>query len=81
MLGHSDRAGMTNDPRGQSRNSSHPSRDCSQGELKSTGGVGLLYCFATNWRLPQRNQWGSYGLAAGQMRCTECLNLLRRERQ
>jgi hypothetical protein len=48
MLGHSDRAGTTNDPRGQSWNSSHPSRDCSQDGLKSIGGVGLFYCFATN---------------------------------
>jgi hypothetical protein len=48
MLGHSDRAGTTNDPRGQSWNSSHPSRDCSLDGLKSTGGVGLFYCFATN---------------------------------
>jgi hypothetical protein len=48
MLGHSDRAGIGNDPRGQSWNSSHPSRDCSQDGLKSTGGVGLFYCFATN---------------------------------
>ena len=48
MLGHSDRAGTTNDPRGQSWNSSHASRDCSQDGLKSTGGVGLLYCFAIN---------------------------------
>jgi hypothetical protein len=48
MLGHSDRASTTNVPRGQSWNSSHPSRDCSQDGLKSTGGVGLFYCFATN---------------------------------
>jgi len=48
MLGHSDRTGITDDPRAKSWNSSHPSRDCSQDGLKSTGGVGLLYCFATN---------------------------------
>jgi hypothetical protein len=48
MVGHSDRTGITNDPQGQSWNSSHPSRDCSQDGLKSTGGVGLFYCFATN---------------------------------
>jgi hypothetical protein len=48
MLGHSDRAGIGNDPRAQSWNSSHLSRDCSQDGLKSTGGVGLFYCFATN---------------------------------
>jgi hypothetical protein len=48
MLGHSDRTGLTDDPPGRSWNSSHPSRDCSQDGLKSTGGVGLFYCFATN---------------------------------
>jgi hypothetical protein len=48
MLGHSDRTGITDDPRGKSWNSSHPSRDCSQDGLKTTGGAGLFYCFATN---------------------------------
>jgi len=48
MLGHSDRTGLANDPRAQSWNSAHPSRDCSQDGLKSTGGVGLFYCFAIN---------------------------------
>ena len=28
-------------------NSAHASRDCSQENLVSTGGAGLLYCFAT----------------------------------
>ncbi|MGA7230756.1 MAG: lectin, partial [Xanthobacteraceae bacterium] len=48
MLGHSDRTGLTDDPPGRSWNSSHPSRDCSQDGLKSTGGAGLFYCFAMN---------------------------------
>ena len=48
MLGHSDRTGTTDDPPGPSWNSSHPSRGCSQDGLKSTGGAGLFYCFATN---------------------------------
>jgi hypothetical protein len=48
MLGHSDRTGLTDDPPAHSWNSSHPSRDCSQDGLKSTGGAGLFYCFATN---------------------------------
>jgi hypothetical protein len=48
MLGHSDRRGPREDPPFKSWNSSHPSRDCSQDGLKSTGGAGLLYCFATN---------------------------------
>jgi hypothetical protein len=48
MLGHSDRTGLTNDAASRSWNSAHPSRDCTQDGLKSTGGAGLLYCFATN---------------------------------
>jgi hypothetical protein len=46
MLGHHDRSGLTDDPPAKSWNSSHPSRGCSQDNLKSTGGAGLLYCFA-----------------------------------
>jgi hypothetical protein len=52
MLGHSDRMGLRDDDASKSWNSSHPSRGpdggCSQGDLKSTGGDGLLYCFAVN---------------------------------
>jgi hypothetical protein len=52
MLGHADRTGLTVDPVAQSWNSAHPSRGaeggCSQADLKSTGGDGLLYCFAVN---------------------------------
>jgi len=52
MLGHSDRQGLRDDDASKSWNSSHPSRGpgggCSQDDLKSTGGAGLLYCFATN---------------------------------
>ena len=49
MLGHHDRTGLSEDPPQKSWNSSHPSRGgCSQDALKSTGGAGLLYCFATN---------------------------------
>jgi len=52
MLGHSDRKGPRDDPPFKSWNSSHPSRGadggCSQNDLKSTGGDGLLYCFAVN---------------------------------
>jgi hypothetical protein len=40
------------DDASKSWNSSHPSRGpdggCSQADLKSTGGDGLLYCFAAN---------------------------------
>ncbi|MDF2120398.1 hypothetical protein PY365_33035 [Roseiarcaceae bacterium H3SJ34-1] len=46
MLGHADRLGLTDDAPAKSWNSSHPSRGCSQDNLKSTGGAGLLYCFA-----------------------------------
>ena len=42
QLGHSDRTGGGN----MSWNSTHPSRGCSQENLVSTGGAGLLYCFA-----------------------------------
>ena len=52
MLGHSDREGLRDDDASKSWNSSHPSRGpgggCSQDDLKSTGGDGLLYCFAVN---------------------------------
>jgi hypothetical protein len=54
MLGHLDRRGTNadapaNDP-SRTWNSAHPSRGpdggCSQADLRSTGGDGLLYCFA-----------------------------------
>ena len=52
MLGHSDRQGLRDDDASKSWNSSHPSRGpdggCSQNDLKTTGGDGLLYCFAIN---------------------------------
>jgi hypothetical protein len=52
MVGHSDRIGLRDDEPSKSWNSSHPSRGpdggCSQNDLKSTGGDGLLYCFAAN---------------------------------
>jgi hypothetical protein len=48
MLGHSDRNGPTTNPTAASWNSAHPSRGCSQDGLKSSGGDGLLYCFAVN---------------------------------
>jgi hypothetical protein len=45
MLGHIDRIG--NNPEfGKSWNSTHISRGCSPTDLNSTGGNGLLYCFA-----------------------------------
>lgn len=49
MLGHHDRTGLDESPPAKSWNSSHPSRGgCSQDALRSTGGAGLFYCFATN---------------------------------
>jgi hypothetical protein len=52
MLGHIDRIGLRDDDASKSWNSSHPSRGndggCSQADLKSTGGDGLMYCFAAN---------------------------------
>jgi hypothetical protein len=44
QVGHFDRTGGPN----TSWNSAHPSRGCSQQNLVSTGGAGLLYCFAIN---------------------------------
>jgi hypothetical protein len=52
MLGHIDRKGLRDDEPSKSWNSSHPSRGaeggCSQADLRSTGGAGLIYCFAAN---------------------------------
>ena len=48
ILGHHDRAGLKDTWHMRSWNSSHGSRGCSQEQLKSTGGAGLLYCFAAN---------------------------------
>lgn len=55
MVGHSDRIGLNDSPPMKSWNSSHPSRSpqgaeggCSQTDLRSTGGDGLIYCFAAN---------------------------------
>ena len=44
QLGHSDKQGGGNG----SWNSAHASRGCGQQNLVSTGGAGLLYCFAVN---------------------------------
>jgi len=45
-LGHADRTGLTDNPPAHSWNMAHPSRGCSQKALISSGGNGLLYCFA-----------------------------------
>jgi hypothetical protein len=44
QLGHFDRTGGPN----ASWNSVHGSRGCAQADLVPTGGIGLMYCFATN---------------------------------
>ncbi len=46
MVGHHDRMGLGTPEAARSWNSSHPSSGCSDEGLKSTGGAGLLYCFA-----------------------------------
>jgi hypothetical protein len=50
MVGHIDRRGLRDDAASKSWNASHLSRGpdggCSQSDLRSTGGNGLLYCFA-----------------------------------
>jgi hypothetical protein len=46
QVGHSDRQGLREDVAAKSWNHSHPSRGCSQDNLKSSGGDGRLYCFA-----------------------------------
>jgi hypothetical protein len=52
MVGHHDRQGLNTEPPSLSWNASHPSRGsgggCTQADLRSTGGDGLLYCFASN---------------------------------
>ena len=47
IVGHADRTGLDTSPPALSWNSSHPSKGCSDPALVSTGGAGLLYCFAT----------------------------------
>jgi hypothetical protein len=46
IVGHHDRMGLNESAEAKSWNSSHVSRGCSMDSLRSTGGGGLLYCFA-----------------------------------
>jgi hypothetical protein len=49
IVGHHDRSGLGKKSRHMtSWNSSHGSRGCSQANLVSSGGAGLLYCFVPN---------------------------------
>lgn len=46
IVGHHNRMGTNAPPASQSWNSSHATPGCSDEALRSTGGAGLLYCFA-----------------------------------
>lgn len=48
IVGHHDRKGLRDDEPSRSWNSSHGTRGCGMDALRSTGGGGLLYCFAAN---------------------------------
>jgi hypothetical protein len=48
IVGHADRKGLRFEVHAISWNAAHPSRGCSAAHLRSSGGAGLLYCFATN---------------------------------
>lgn len=50
MVGHHDRWGLQDNEPARSWNSSHPSRGCSQDNLRASGGAGMLYCFAVHAR-------------------------------
>ncbi len=46
IVGHHDRTGLDESAAAKSWNSSHATRGCGLEQLKTTGGAGLLYCFA-----------------------------------
>lgn len=46
QVGHHDRQGLNQQANMKSWGQSHPSRGCSQDNLRSSGGDGLFYCFA-----------------------------------
>ena len=48
MVGHHDKTGLDDSAPAKSWNSSHLTRGCSVEALKSTGGAGLMYCFAAD---------------------------------
>jgi hypothetical protein len=48
FVGHHDRMGLRDDAPSKSWNASHPSRGCGIDALRSSGGEGLVYCFAAN---------------------------------
>ena len=48
MVGHHDREGLRDDDASRSWNASHATRGCGLEALRTTGGAGLLYCFAAD---------------------------------
>ena len=48
VVGHHDLIGPTKDNWSKSWNFAHQSKGCGQKNLRTTGGAGLLYCFAKN---------------------------------
>ncbi|SFD18843.1 hypothetical protein [Tropicimonas isoalkanivorans] len=48
IVGHHDRAGLNESKSMVSWNSSHGTAGCGEADLPKTGGVGLIYCFATD---------------------------------
>lgn len=50
IVGHHDRWGLRDDEPARSWNASHPSRGCSQDNLRASGGAGMFYCFAAGKR-------------------------------
>ena len=48
IVGHHDRTGLDESAPAKSWNASHATRGCGQAALATTGGAGLLYCFAVN---------------------------------
>ena len=48
IVGHHNRRGLDDSAAAKSWNSSHATRGCGIEALRSTGGGGLFYCFATN---------------------------------
>jgi hypothetical protein len=48
FVGHHDRMGLSDTEAARSWNASHASRGCSDEALRSSGGAGLIYCFAAD---------------------------------
>lgn len=48
IVGHHDRAGLNESRNMVSWNSSHGTAGCGENDLPTTGGAGLIYCFATD---------------------------------